>query len=290
MTQTFIRILGALALSTSLLACMADEEMSEADKDAFIREGEAEYTRLTARHVDESASLAAAAADPAIVPLVVEVYNDPFFEGTRRNIVFDEPRFAYGEGCQYGLGFENVTTSVVVRKGPDYATFKATHGEPYAVLYEHPDFQGRRLVLGVGGYSDLRLEGFENVASSLKFTTQGVGATTPNVPDVTPMTQLTAIVQAHRAPYLQRCSIRDYALTLVRTSGDLGRDFGKPFNDTISYIEIIPTSTFDPAGVLTLFEHDEFAGAHHGVSFSQRLTHLDEVGFDNKTSSYRRSF
>jgi hypothetical protein len=290
MNKLFVRTLSALALATSLTACAADEDMSEADKEALIREGEAEYTRVTARNVDESASLAAAAANPAVVPLVVEVYQHSNFTGNRRNIVFDEPRFANSVGCQRGLNFENVVTSVMVRKGPDYATFKAAHGEPYAVLYEHPSFQGRRLILTVGGYSNLVDESFENLTSSLKFTTVGIDVRDPDVTNPTPMAPLTAIIEAHTAAVEDRCQVQDYVLTIVRTSGDIKRDFGNTFNDTLSWVEIIPARGFNPDSVITVFEHNEFTGHHDGWRFNDRFTHLENLGLEDDVSSFRRDF
>ena len=290
MKQTSLRILSALALSTSLLACATDEMALFDEEEAILRDGEAEFTAVTARNVDESASLAAAIADPLIVPLVVEIYDDPGFKGPRRNIVVDEPRFADDGVCKRHIRFENVTSAVIVREGPDYATFKAAHGEPYAVLYEHANFQGRRIVLRVGGYADLVRNGFENLASSLKFTTDATVVATPDVPSVTPMRPLTAVIEGHMPPFERLCREPDNVLTIVRTSGDLGRDFGWAFNDTLSYLKIIPTRTFDPDGELTVYEHDEFTGHADGWRFGQLEIHLDQFGLDNKVSSYRRSF
>ena len=290
MKQPSIRILSALALSTSLLACATDELAVLDEEEAILRNGEAEFTAATARSVDESASLAAAIADPLIVPLVVELYDDPGFKGPRRNVVVDEPRFANEGICKRNIRFENVTSSVIVREGPDYATFKAAHGEPYVVLYEHGHYDGRRLVLRVGGYTDLVRNGFENLASSLKFTTDAIVVATPEVPSVTPMRPLTAIIEAHMPRYDRLCSEVDSMLTIVRTSGNIRRDFGEPFADTISYLEIIPTRTFDPDGELRVYEHEEFTGHADGWRFGQRYIYLQDVGLDNEVSSYRRSF
>jgi hypothetical protein len=287
--QTTIRILTALAVSTSLLACVTDEMTVLDEEEAIVRDGEAEFSAVTARNVDASASLATAVANPLIVPLVVEIYDDPGFRGARRNIVVDEPRFAGDGACKRHIRFENVASAVIVREGPDYATFKAAHGEPYAVLYEHPHFQGRRLVLGVGGYSDLIRNEFENVASSLKFTTGATVVVSPDVPSVTPMRPLTAIIEGHMPPADRLCREPDNVLTIVRTSGDLGRDFGSAWNDTLSYFEIIPTRTFNPAGELTVYRHDEFEGFGDGWRFDQLEINLGDYDIDNQVSSYRRS-
>jgi hypothetical protein len=288
--QTSLRILTAVALSSSLPACTTDDLAIVDEEEAIVRDGEAEFSAVTARNVDSGASLATAIDNPLIVPLVVELYDDPGFRGPRRNIVVDEPRFADSGACQRHIRFENVTSAVIVREGPDYATFKAVHGEPYAVLYEHAGFQGRRLVLGVGGYSDLVRNNFENLASSLKFTTSALAVVTPDVSSVTPMRPLTAVIEGHMPPKERLCREPDNVLTIVRTSGDLGRDFGPAWNDTLSYLEIIPTGTFSPSGQLTVYEHDEFGGHADGWRFDQLEIHLDQVGLDNEVSSYRRSF
>jgi hypothetical protein len=290
MTRTSICILTALALSSSLLACATDDLAVLDEEEAIVRAGEADFSASTARNVDPSATIEAAAADPLIVPLVVELYDDPGFQGARRNIVVDEPIFAAGDRCERTIQFENVTSAVIVREGPDYATYKAAHGEPYAVLYEHPSFQGRRLVLGVGGYSNLVRHSFENLTSSLKFTNSAVAIVAPDVPSVTPMRPLTAIIEAHDLRFDRLCDSMDPVLTLVRTSGDLGRDFGARWNDDISYLEIIPTGSFNPSGELTVYQHDEFTGHADGWRFDERYIKLEEFGIDQTISSYRRSF
>jgi hypothetical protein len=290
MKRSSFRILTALALSSSLLACATDDLAVLDEEEAIVRAGEAEFSAATARNVDANATLAEAAADPLTVPLVVELYNDPGFRGERRNIVVDEPRFAFADDCQRSIGFENVTSAVIVREGPDYATYKAAHGEPYAVLYEHAGFKGRRLVLGVGGYSNLVRHDFENITSSLKFSNDALAIVTPDVPSVTPMRPLTAVIEGHFSRFDRLCNGVDWVLTLVRTSGDIGRDFGSDWNDALSYFEIIPTAAFNPNGELTVYEHDEFAGAVDGWRFNQRQILLEEFGIDNTISSYRRSF
>jgi hypothetical protein len=290
MKRHSFRILTALALSSSLLACATDDLAVLDEEEAIVRAGEAEFSASTARNVGPNATLAEAADDPLVVPLVVELYNDPGFRGIRRNIVVDEPRFAGGNDCDRSIAFENLTSAVIVREGPDYATYKAAHGEPYAVLYEHPGFKGRRLVLRVGGYSDLVRNNFENLTSSLKFTNDALAVVAPDVPSVTPMRPLTAVIEGHYMPYHRLCDGTDWVLTLVRTSGDIGRDFGAGWNDDLSYLEIIPTTSFNPSGELTLYEHDEFNGHVDGWRFDQREIHLEEFGIANTTSSYRRSF
>lgn len=290
MKRNSFRILTTLALSSSLLACATDDLAVLDEEEAIVRAGEADFSAATARNVGPNATLAEAAADPLLVPLVVELYNDPGFKGARRNIVVNEPIFANAALCERTIQFENVTSAVIVREGPDYAAYKAANGEPYAVLYDDPHFRGRRLVLGVGGYSNLVRHDFENITSSLRFTNDAVAIVSPDVPSVTPMRPLTAVIEAHDRRFDDLCDSMDPVLTLVRTSGDLGRDFGSRWNDDISYFEIIPTGSFNASGELTVFEHDEFKGHTDGWHFDERYIKLEEFDIDQTISSYRRSF
>lgn len=266
MKKAFTSIVGAAALSAALLGCMADGELAETSDEL------------------------AAAAEPTLIPLVVEVFQDPYFKGPRRNVVYDEPYFGTAPECFAGLGFDNKATSVMVRKGPDYDAWKALHGEPYAVIYEHPLYRGRSRALPVGGYGHLGDMQFENIVSSLDIKNVPPGeARDPEFLNPPPMTPLTAVVEAHTSDPNDACDV-DYKLTVVRTSGNLKRDFGDLFQDSLVYAAIKKTTQWDGSGLLQFWKDAEFTGPRYETTFGDQFyVYLYEWGLEDEVTSIRRA-
>ena len=284
MKNVMIRAFGLMAISTSLLACVgADGEV--ATEEELVSDG----SELT---LDEKA-FTAAAVTPKLVPLVVQLYQDFNYGGDFRKVIENEKVLGLGSGCFSGLGFENATSSVHVRKGPDYDAWVASHdgAKPYVYLFEHNSFGGRRVALEVGGYPDLRQLGFENLASSVQIVTAAQPPADLNDSHETAPDngRISVILQAYTEPFSIFCGPdkpAGHKMTILRSEWDIGRDYGSAFQDKISRIDIIPGTAYDPTKTFTVYEDEHYQGFHDGFYHSiRRLADLRDYGLDNQISS-----
>jgi hypothetical protein len=110
----------------------------------------------TTAQLQPSASL----SQKIIPKLVVEIFQGPFFQGTR-GIVIDNVPFT-GD-----IGFQDNIFSVRVYKGPGFATNPSYK----VILHEDRDYRGRQLILGPGYYPALPwiAYNFGGIISSISF-------------------------------------------------------------------------------------------------------------------------
>jgi hypothetical protein len=93
------------------------------------------------------------------IPLVVELYADPTFTGNRLVVVEDSANIP----AEFGSEFNDVTTSVRVKKGPDFSAGKI------AQLYRDLNYMGGKIDLPPGDYPNIGTShGFNDVVSSIK--------------------------------------------------------------------------------------------------------------------------
>jgi hypothetical protein len=246
MTNQTIRGALALAMATSLLAC------AELPDDVAV-EDEAVATAAQDKSADQ----------PTLIPLVVTLYEHPNYEGYRRDAYENEPFVGRGEGCSPGLGFENVTTSVQVRRGPDYDRWMREHGghKPYVYLHQDDLYRGRRIALTVGGYPDLRDLYFDNQVSSLSIQPESMPPANLREPAETVrlVDPVSIILEAHTEPSHLRCSGNDEKMTLIWGNFYIRAFYGPAFDNRFSSIDILRGTRFDPNMVFWLYDdlHDE---------------------------------
>lgn len=92
--------------------------------------------------------------------LVLEIFRDPYYQGTR-GIIIDNVPFT-GD-----IGFQDNISSCRIFHGPGFAT-----SPNYKVIFhEHRDYKGRQLVLGAGYYPNLHdiAYNFGDIISSISF-------------------------------------------------------------------------------------------------------------------------
>jgi hypothetical protein len=95
----------------------------------------------------------------APIPLIVELYEDINFGGTRAVIVEDVPDIPRYLGPE----FNDVVSSVRVRTGPDYSPGKQ------AQLFRDVDYSGNSTRLGPGDYPNIGTShGFNDIVSSIR--------------------------------------------------------------------------------------------------------------------------
>lgn len=94
------------------------------------------------------------------IPLVVELYKDPGFGGQRVTVIED----IYDIGPYLGSDWNDVISSIIVKKGPNYVAGKKVE------LDRDVGGRGGGVALEPGTYSDLATQfGFSDVVSSIKF-------------------------------------------------------------------------------------------------------------------------
>jgi len=93
------------------------------------------------------------------IKLVVEIYADANYTGNRLIVVENSANIT----AQFGSEFNDVTTSVIVKQGPNYATGNK------AQLYRDPNYMGGMIELAPGSYPNIGTSfGFNDVISSIK--------------------------------------------------------------------------------------------------------------------------
>jgi hypothetical protein len=100
------------------------------------------------------------------IPIVVALWADPGFQGTKRTIVENTPDLRF-------QAFDNVTSAIGIHPGPDFASFDLEPLQPTVTFFEHPvgfpNGMGRSLTLGPGVYSNIHGIGFGDMISSVQF-------------------------------------------------------------------------------------------------------------------------
>ena len=95
------------------------------------------------------------------IPLAVEVYEHANFKGKQAVIVENVPHLINYLGPE----FNDIITSVKVKKGPNYTTGKK------AQLFQHVQYKGKSIELDIGEYPNIgKSHNFNDVVSSIKVT------------------------------------------------------------------------------------------------------------------------
>lgn len=197
-------------------------------------------------------SLTSVPLAPSRPRLVVEVYQDPRFQGPR-GIVIDNVPFT-GD-----IGFERSISSVRVYKGPGYDS-----GPNYkAIFHEQRDYKGRQLVLGPGFYSNLYeiAYNFGGVISSISF---GPAMVTSG-PDYGTIPLIVEVYEGVNFTGKKAIVLRD-----VNHTEQIG------LHDAISSIRVFRGPNFPPSGCKAIFyEHIEFDGQTLEVALGPLEYHKD---------------
>jgi len=225
---------------------------------------------------------------PLEIPLRVVLWEHAHFGGDGRTLVRDQanlgPGWAQGGRCQSGMAFEDVTSAVGVHVGPDYDAWKARHGgaEPVVILWSDRDFRGAYVVLQAGVYPDLSAFGLDDSVSSVQFA-EGRPLAPPSVVNLGGRDRIPVVLRLHTAPRRQvlSCGEADNVFTAVRSIYDID----PPFDDAISWIEILRGPNYDATKSLTLYS-ERF---RRGDTLTSRDAAMDldlaARGFDDKLSS-----
>jgi hypothetical protein len=246
------------------------------------------------------------------IPLVVVLWHDPNFGGTKRVFVTDQNNL--GDNI-WNSNFNDEASAVGVHPGPNY---DATAG--YTVsLFSDANFSGDELVLSAGIYPDLRPLDFNDEASSIRFNAPGtrqpglylggqlkyeVGPTA-GAAQISPIPAVIEVYVAREsggAPGSDDPTVNGALVaTIVESSSDIGADYGQEFARHINVIKILqgpnPTCTVrlyrdahpdQPGGPLQGGGYIELPPAAAGTpTFFDHtdVYYLDKYDFSNQTSA-----
>jgi hypothetical protein len=107
--------------------------------------------------------------DLSDIPLVLALWENPHYGGTRKLLVYDVPDLR-------PWNTNDKASSVGVHPGPTYQRWKDAHrgAEPTVTMYEDINFGGRAITLVHGAYAELgTFFQFDNKASSVRFNVPG---------------------------------------------------------------------------------------------------------------------
>jgi hypothetical protein len=207
---------------------------------------------------------------PLEIPLIVVLWENPHFRGTKRVLVRDEPNlengWTKGAICMSGAKFNDTASAVGVHPGPDYESWKVRNGgqEPTITLWSDPYFGGNLLQLQTGIYSDLHKWQFNDTASSVRFEPPGDYTFTLKAPEgpAARIDPIPIILRLHTATYQQAfggyCGAADNVITLVESTPDLKSEYGDPFNDSAQWVEILMGPSWSPSSVVELFKNPKY--------------------------------
>ena len=175
--------------------------------------------------------------------LVVELFERRNFGGRRAIVLEDIPNTR-----SIGL-WDETASSVKVYRGPGYAT----SSNYKAIFHEHPNYIGRKIVLGPGYYPDFQdiAYDFGNMVSAVSFAPvlSNTGPDYGTIP---------LIVEVY-----QHVNFEGRKVTVIRDIDETRRIY---MNDSISSIRVFRGPDFPPTGCKVIFfEHVEFGGQYFEV-------------------------
>ena len=180
------------------------------------------------------------------IRLVVTLFENPNFEGAKREIVVNTPNLSDQD-------FNDKTSSVIVQPGPNHPNIEnlpATHPlkEPTVTLFEHQGFTGGSISLTQGKYPNLaRPFNFDDVVTSVAFDFE------PEI--VQPIRFIPFVVELYENPNFGGSHI-----VVAQNTPDLGK-FGPRFNK-VSSIKIFQGPDFEKLSLkmVTFFSEINFEG------------------------------
>lgn len=137
-----------------------------------------------------------------LFPLVATLYQDADFQGSRRVIVGAVDDLEY-------QGFNDISSSILIQPGPDYAAWKQAHAgaEPVLQLFRDAFFTGGSRALPVGRYADIDATfGIPDQVSSVRYAPDDVSPDESAQSDVPPRNDLPVIVTVF-ATALSTCGV-----------------------------------------------------------------------------------
>lgn len=179
--------------------------------------------------------------------LVVEVFRDKYFQGTKATII--QPV----ESLQ-AIGMEGTISSLRVYHGPG----AAASPNQRAIFYEFPQYQGRRLVLPPGYYPDIHAipYNFGDIIASVNFS--------PSVPLTAPRYGWVPLV----VEVYNDLNYRGRMATILRDVSYFG-EIG--MNDSVSSVRVLRGPNFPYTGAkVVFFQHPDYEGAQLEIPLGGR--------------------
>ena len=177
---------------------------------------------------------------PIIIPrLIAEIFQHSNFRGRSGFVIEPVPQTRE-------LGFQDNISSLVVYKGPGYASNPSYK----VILHQHAHFKGRKMTLGPGYYPNLHdmAYNFGDIISSISFGSSmlvNIGPEWGTIP---------LIVECYQHPEYKGRKVT--VLRDIAHTGELG------IHDRISSIRIFKGPDFPREGAeVSFFEHVDFEGA-----------------------------
>lgn len=157
----------------------------------------------------------------AKVPLIVALWEYPGCVGHKRLVLEDTPNLAHH-------AFDNLTCSIRVYPGPDYAACKtAQRGqEPTVALYEKENFGGAVLRLAAGYYPNIYLlHNFQQAVSSVRIN--------PPLPRNSPFPAIPLIVELYEQP-----NFGPLCLFIIQDCADVACEFGEECDHVVASVRV----------------------------------------------------
>ncbi len=169
------------------------------------------------------------------IPLVVVLWKDAHYGGTKRELVVDTPNLKL-------QGFNDTASSVGVHPGPDYLTWKQSHGghEPTVTLYSDAGGQGKSIVLRTGIYPDLKAYSMNDAVSSVYFSGDPAAAKPPSG----------TAASFNSIPFVLQLRNGSETLWMIESTQDIGGDYGSNWNDAVKSAVVIKRSSAGAADTL----------------------------------------
>ena len=184
---------------------------------------------------------------PAIPRLIVELYSDPYYRGRKVTLIDSAPD-------TLEIGANETTSSIKIYRGPGFDTAPNYK----AIFCEHPNYQGRKLILAPGYYPNIHEipYNFGDIISSVRLSP--ASRSTP--PEYGAIPVIIEIYQDTDFQGQKGIILRD-----VSSIADIG------MNDNISSLRIYRGPHFPFSGCQVVFyENPNFEGNRLTVTLNNR--------------------
>lgn len=207
------------------------------------------------------------------IPIVVALWNDTGFRHRRHLFGQDTPELR-------PYWFDNYTSSVGVHPGPNF------ENDWVVTLYEHPNYLGKQLHLGVGTFPSLPSLGFNDRVSSLKIWRVGKGDWPNMAQPAGPIGAIKPIPMV--VELFWDANFAGRRVTILENTAALGSrgESDLYMNDQASSMRVHRGPDFQPGDQISLYRDVNFGGPALTVGEGD-YPHLRAHGFNDIASSVR---
>ena len=213
------------------------------------------------------------------IPLVVALWENVDYSGTRRLIVSDISNLG-------AMNFDNKASAIGIHKGPNYDAWKIANGgnEPMVAFYSSINYNLEPLLLTTGAYANIHNQlGFGNVISSIRFNPSNPSSSAPTTSN--PAHTIGNIPL--KVTLYNNAFFSGYMATVLQDIPDTGQYLGREFHDSVTNIRIEPGPNYQTSSRVDVCEHFNYGGNCYRLGLGSFDIGSNPFDFNDKLDSIR---